>query len=143
MLLETRNWTLWLTPSPLVQNIRAQIKEIKDRGNSFDREKASLSILEALAQSNLPDCEKTVRRLSAEGQVLVIAGAETTAWTLSVITFYLLSNPPMLRRLREELDQAAAESSEPATCTRLEKLPYLVRIRCTQRLTGRTSLTLK
>lgn len=114
-----------------MQNIKAQIKDIKDRGSS-DCEKASLSIFEALTQSNLPDGEKTVKRLSAEGQVLVIAGTETTAWTLSVITFYLLSNPPMLRRLRDELDQVAAESSEPATCTRLEKLPYLVRIRYTQ-----------
>lgn len=117
-----------------MQNIRAQIRDIQDRV-SPDCEKASLSILEALSQSSLPDCEKTVKRLSAEGQVLVIAGTETTAWTLSVITFYLLSNPSMLRKLREELDQVAAESCEPATCTRLEKLPYLVRVRYSQRPT--------
>jgi cytochrome P450 len=58
--------------------------------------------------------------------VLCIAGTGTTAWTLSVIMFYLLANPKALRKLRDELEKAVPDPAAPMTIKELEKLPYLV-----------------
>ncbi|CAJ2509760.1 Uu.00g056600.m01.CDS01 [Anthostomella pinea] len=66
--------------------------------------------------------EKTVDRLSGEGFSLTGAGTETTAWTLSVITFYVLSQPAIQARLAEELKDTDPES---LSWTTLEKLPHL------------------
>jgi hypothetical protein len=70
----------------------------------------------------LPESEKSPLRLSAESMALLNAGTETTAWALSVITFYLLSEPEILHRLTRELSQT---NPEQMTWTSLEKLPYL------------------
>jgi cytochrome P450 len=58
------------------------------------------------------------------------AGLATTGWALTVGTFYLLSNPKVLARLRRELDEAipARNPENPSGAlewTELEKLPYL------------------
>jgi cytochrome P450 len=70
----------------------------------------------------LPESEKSLSRLSAESMALLSAGTETTAWTLSVITFYMLSQPKILSRLAQDLNQT---SPEQRTWLSLEKLPYL------------------
>jgi len=84
------------------------------------------TIFHEILKSDLPPNEKTVDRLWQEAQILVAAGTETTAWTLSVITFHLLSNPHQLQRLRRELEEVMPNPAKPASCTELEKLPYLV-----------------
>jgi len=70
--------------------------------------------------SNLPPAEKKLDRIYQEGQTFVAAGTETTAWSLSVIVFYLLKNTAKLQRLTNELQKANATTS-----TELEQLPYL------------------
>jgi cytochrome P450 len=63
-----------------------------------------------IADSSAPsDIDKELDRLSAEGMALLMAGTETTAWSLSVITFYLLSQPGILSRLTRELKGAFSE----------------------------------
>jgi cytochrome P450 len=78
------------------------------------------TIFHDILTSSLPAREKTLDRLWQEGQTFVAAGTETTAWALTVITFYLLQDPAALSRLQKELVAAKANSS-----TELEKLPYL------------------
>ncbi|KAI0178062.1 putative cytochrome P450 [Pestalotiopsis sp. NC0098] len=75
-----------------------------------------------LLDSNLPDEEKTIYRLSGEGFSLTGAGTETTANTLSVITFYLLTQPETRARLEKELEGQDARNLDWQT---LEQLPYL------------------
>jgi cytochrome P450 len=58
--------------------------------------------------------------------LIVGAGAETTAASLGVITFHLLDNPEILKRLREELEVALPDSDKPVKLKELEQLPYLV-----------------
>jgi cytochrome P450 len=70
--------------------------------------------------SKLPAAEKKLDRIYQEGQTLVAAGTETTAWSLSVIIFYLLKDPQKLQRLTDELRKANATTS-----TDLEQLQYL------------------
>jgi hypothetical protein len=78
------------------------------------------TIFHDILLSKLPPAEKKLDRIYQEGQTLVAAGTETTAWTLSVIMFYLLKDPAKLQRLTNELRKANATTS-----TELEQLPYL------------------
>lgn len=52
----------------------------------------------------LPPEEKTMYRLSGEGFVLLMAGTETTAAVLTVITYHLLAQPAIYARLKESLE---------------------------------------
>jgi cytochrome P450 len=78
------------------------------------------TIFHDILVSKLPVEEKKLDRICQEGQTFVAAGTETTAWCLSVITFYLLKDPVKLQRLTNELKEANATTS-----TELEQLPYL------------------
>lgn len=60
-----------------------------------------------------------------EAQIVVSAGTETTAWCLSVMSFHLLSNPAILRRLRKELKEAIPDPDTPVPVEKIEQLPYL------------------
>jgi len=109
-----------------MQDCQAQIKGVMD-GNPDDYEKGSHpTIFHEILQSDMRPSEKTLGRLWQEAEILLAAGTETTAWTLSVITFHLLSNPDQLQSLRSELEELMPNSAKPASCVELEKLPYLV-----------------
>lgn len=90
--------------------------------------KAEGTIFQALLDSDLPLEEKSADRLQDEGQILVGAGSETTAKSLSLITFYLLQDKNKLQKLREELRTVMPTRNSLASLTTLEQLPYLVRI---------------
>jgi cytochrome P450 len=83
------------------------------------------TIFQELRDSDLPPAEKTVQRLMDEGLILIGAGGETTAQTLSVLTFHLLQNPDFLRRLTEELHQAIPDPQNIPPWQKLEQLPLL------------------
>jgi len=89
--------------------------------NSKDRESICSIILD---NPILPQEERSLRRLEEECALLVLAGTESPAKTLSCIFCYLLSNPPILGKLRAELSMV----SENASWTELEKLPYLTAV---------------
>ncbi|KAI9705095.1 MAG: hypothetical protein M1836_006878 [Candelina mexicana] len=84
------------------KRMEKQIIEIS-KGEGFDyHNKSHLTIFhELLNDKDLPPQEKTISRLSDEGQVVVFAGSETTAHTLSAIHFHLLDNPSKLERRRK------------------------------------------
>ena len=108
--------------------MRAQIREIKEK-RKLDKgsySTAHATVFHDILDSDLPDREKTVERLWQEAQVICIAGTETTAWALSVITFYLLTNPDIMQRLREELETAIPDISARVEIKKLEQLRYLV-----------------
>lgn len=94
--------------------------------------KAEGTIFQAVLDSDLPPKEKTAERLVDEGQIVVAAGAETTAKSLSIITFYLFQDKDKLRKLRGELRTVMPTPNSQASLTALEALPYLVRIDCSQ-----------
>ena len=55
------------------------------------------------------------------------AGSDTTSITLSAILYYLCRNPKIMRKLREELDDASklGTISDPITFKQAQDLPYL------------------
>ncbi len=103
-----------------------------------------ISILDTLATSTeLKDRDKLRNRIVEEARNTVGAGTETTASTLSVLTYHLLSNPACLVKLKSELnDTAVASSNQLLDFRTLERLPYLNAVisealRLTNPVTGR------
>lgn len=70
----------------------------------------------------LPPHEKTLSRLEDEATLLVMAGTESTAKSISIAHFYLLSKPNVLAKLRREL---SSFPSRPPSLNDLLGLPYL------------------
>lgn len=101
----------------------AQAKIDKIRSSTAFAEETG-TIFHGLLQSDLPESEKSSARLAEEAQVLLAAGTDSTANTLSAITYHLLTNPLKLQKLRAELQDAIPEGSQP-TFSQIENLPYL------------------
>jgi cytochrome P450 len=103
------------------KDIKRQVQEVvnspKDKSDT---------IFHALRDNELAPSERDIQRLADEGEILVAAGSETTAKTLSITAFHIISNPPVLTRLREELMTVMPYGTSNPTWTALEQLPYLV-----------------
>ncbi|KAL1959777.1 hypothetical protein VTO42DRAFT_1363 [Malbranchea cinnamomea] len=69
----------------------------------------------------LPESEKTLYRLSGEGFNFLLAGTETTAATLTIISYYLLAQPKTYARLMEDLEGLTPSNIK---WTELEQRPY-------------------
>lgn len=108
-----------------INDCREQITAIKNGSNNPQAKTSHATVFHELLEADLPPSEKSIDRLVQEGQVIVSAGTETTAWTLSVTTFFLLANPNALRKLREELEVAFPDPSQVPALASLEQLPYL------------------
>lgn len=61
--------------------------------------------------------------LFANGNVVFLAGSETTASSMGAGAYHLLANPSILHRLQRELDKAWANG--PPSWTDLEQIPLL------------------
>ena len=83
---------------------------------------------ELLTNKNLSAADKSIDRLQLEGISVITAGSNTTAHTLSTITFHIASNPSIHEKLQKELATVYSQPETPITWTQLEKLPYLTAI---------------
>lgn len=84
------------------------------------------TVIHALLESDLPPAEKLHGRVWQEAQIVIGAGADTTANALNVTHFHVLDNPEVHRRLKEELEAAIPNKFAPVELNVVEKLPYLV-----------------
>lgn len=73
----------------------------------------------------LPASEKSRPRLVAEAASLVGAGTLTTAHTLSIGSFHIMSNPAIHKSLMAELESAMPDPAQCPGLQTLEQLPYL------------------
>ena len=66
--------------------------------------------------------------LGQEAVLFLLAGTDTVANVLTVVTYNTLANPDIRHKLVEELVMAipAAEDSRSLTTEKLQKLPYMV-----------------
>lgn len=87
------------------------------------------SIMETLADSNMPEHMKTPARLTNEGFALIIGGTETVARSLALGAYTLITNEVIRNKLQEELRSVMPTPDSRPTWNQLEKLPYLVRCR--------------
>lgn len=81
-----------------------------------------------LINPNLPESEKVTDRLLDEARVLIGAGTDTTASTLAALTYHILANPEILKRLKAELVEAMPDTEAMPESARLEALPYLTAV---------------
>lgn len=95
------------------------------------------SVLDGIINSDaIPESDKTVDRLTQEARTLVGAGSETTGISLETITYHVLASPEVLRRLKQELAQAAAAAAAGASkgdaalsdYATIKRLPYLTAV---------------
>ena len=86
-----------------------------------------------------PNLEKgqftpTTDDMTADAAVYLIAGTETLASAMTVITWALLNDPQMMQRLKAELRTVMPERTDAVGWAELEKLSYLVGTRFRDRL---------
>ena len=105
------------------QAFGTQIEEIRNSKNLDDNHSTVFHGL--LNSSTLSDADKSTPRLKKEAYLIIGAGLDTTASTLTAITYHLLANPPILRKLKAELAAAISDPSVPPTCKQVDSLPYL------------------
>ena len=79
-----------------------------------------------LRNGKLPTPEKKQQRLVDEGNILIAAGGEALTQLLTIVSYYLLENPRVMRLLHEELRAVMPKSTSQPTWKDLEALPYLV-----------------
>lgn len=107
----------------ITEDIR-KIKVAYDEGREKDIME-NRSIFIDILESDLPESEKTVIRLGTEATTMISAGTETTAWTLTVLTVYLKSQPTVLAKLTSELQTVVVDPKQLPKWSVLEQLPYL------------------
>ncbi|KAL4799004.1 cytochrome P450 [Aspergillus venezuelensis] len=78
-----------------------------------------------LTDPKLPVHERTKQRLEDECLIVLGAGTETTARTLTIAAFYLAHDQRLLRKLRDELRTVLPTVTSTCSWLELEKLPYL------------------
>ncbi|KAK2766856.1 hypothetical protein FQN54_006170 [Arachnomyces sp. PD_36] len=64
----------------------------------------------------------------SQAQLLVLAGQDTTAYTLSSLTHRILADPNVFNQLKQELETALPHPNQPLTSAHLEQLPCLTGI---------------
>ncbi|KAI9705373.1 MAG: hypothetical protein M1820_005203 [Bogoriella megaspora] len=104
----------------------ASFAENRIRGN--DPEKTThprpKGIFQVLLESDLPQSEKSVDRISQEGSEM-FAAAGTTARIMTAAIFHLHETPYALEALSKELEQAIPDASQITAVKILKQLPYL------------------
>jgi cytochrome P450 len=70
--------------------------------------------------------DKEIDHLTSVFHALNAAGTTTTAHVLSVISFHLLHNRMILKRLQKELREVMPEEDSTPNWGQLEKIPYFV-----------------
>jgi cytochrome P450 len=94
--------------------------------NSEEPNSSKETMFTSLADPTLPPEERTLARLEDEGFVVLAAGTETTAYSLSVTLFHLLDNPAIFSKLYNEVMTVMPEPSSLPPLSALENLPLLV-----------------
>ncbi|KAI9778818.1 MAG: hypothetical protein M1839_007908 [Geoglossum umbratile] len=107
------------------KDLDTQIRAILDGENDEYKTSTHPTIFHELLNSDLGPEEKTLQRLSEEGQTVIGAGTITTAHFLKTITFHLLSNPDILHKMKTELASVIPNPGSSVPLRQLEKLPYL------------------
>ena len=74
----------------------------------------------------------SIANVCAEGVLAIVAGADTTATTLTSVFYFLLRNPEAYRRLQEEIDTTFPDHEEPMDALRLSKMEWLTGVRVEQ-----------
>lgn len=112
----------------LQKNFELNVESIFSGEGNFGSDQHPTIIHSLRDNPDLPASEKTISRVSAEARGLVGAGTLTTAHMLSITTYHILANPPILNRLCTELGGTIPNAASDPSLQTLEQLPYLTAI---------------
>lgn len=104
-----------------LQNLGHEIDGIKLEKEAPERK----TIFHEVLQADIPDSEKETKRLVEESMIILVAGSETTASTMSAIVYEMLTKPDLLRRLKIELETAMPDPGQLPDASKLDSLPLL------------------
>ena len=113
-----------------IENYRDATDPKKSERKQVEMTEQKPRFLHQILESNLASSEKTAERMSQEGFSIIAAGGETVARTLTTMTYHLITNPPILAKLRRELQSAQPDPLNPLPFKELEQLPWLVGLLC-------------
>nr|WNZ75843.1 hypothetical protein [Trichoderma harzianum] len=120
---------LWVYPKGQMFNIFRQraLQQIRLANSEQSKgEDSGISIFRHIANSDMPEEERTEERLAKEAQVLLGGGTASTARTIGFASFYILSRPELRSKLEAELKGPMANWPEQVpTWAELEQLPLL------------------
>jgi cytochrome P450 len=88
--------------------------------------KRKRTVFHEIRDGSLPEKEKHPFRLMGEASILLGAGTETTARTLSVTAYYIIKHDKIRRKLRQELKSVMPTKQSSVSLPMLETLPFLV-----------------
>jgi cytochrome P450 len=111
------NWFNWQMEEQILRAKAIHASEEKDAGTP--------TLFRALLESDLPSNELTTKRLQHEAISVIGAGIETTMYTLSTCSYHLLANPPIMKKLCDELVAAIPDPDRIPDLDTLMNLPYL------------------
>lgn len=105
-----------------------KVAERREKGKTTDQN-GSLTLIDVLLE---PNPEKSyevpaLKNLIDDIFIFVMAGVDTTAYTLFCATFYILSNERVLEKLRRELHGVPRSTTERFEWKHVSNLPYLAR----------------
>lgn len=86
------------------------------------------SLMQTILDTDMPESEKTIERITAEAQNAYVAGVFTTTHVLKTATFHLLYNTSVHARLMVELQEHIPDLDVPPTLQQLESMEYLMAI---------------
>lgn len=94
--------------------------------NDANKNASQRTIFHEMLNSKLPPHELTLDRLHHEAASILGGGIDTTKTALTVASFFIIRNPEVHQRLRQELLEAIPDpSAKPRKLAELEALPYL------------------
>ncbi|KAJ5814024.1 uncharacterized protein N7503_000774 [Penicillium pulvis] len=125
-----------MMPPSIMASLKPGLKSLWDMHQQWDKkideiracppgESKNDSVFHGIIHSDLPASEKTTKRMQQEAQMLIMGGQDPIAYTLSAITYHLLSNPDKLAKLRAELKTAYPDPDSTPALSIVEHLPYL------------------
>jgi cytochrome P450 len=112
-----------MMPRSIQETIDSSYKNTVDKVNKRLEQKTERPDLLGLMFKHKEDgAEMTMDQLYANADLLMIAGTETTATSLSGLLWHLLDNKPVMERLTKEI-RTAFTSIEDMTMESLPRLP--------------------
>lgn len=98
----------------------------RNKGKPRKSNSTHVSLFRHIFESEMPESELSIDRLSNEAQILLGAGSVTTARVLDFICYYIISNGNIKTTLQNELrDVMSGYPEKVPSWADLEKLPYL------------------
>ncbi|KAF2467747.1 cytochrome P450 [Lindgomyces ingoldianus] len=113
----------------IFRDLRIQAAAAIAEHDSLEGEqKVRANVFHTILSSNLEAHDKEVKRMAQEGFSILSASGDTIARSMTAAMYHLHANPPVLKRLKEELKQAMPNPYAHVDLATLEALPWLTAV---------------